>query len=192
MLVNVRYYRSILKVFIFLIFFSINLNLKANEKEKITSQLINLKTLEFSFNQMTNNKIEDGSCLLEFPGKLRCEYFDDNQKELVINKKKLAITQKRYDKTYHYPLSKSPFLNILYKEKLLEIVKSGRIKISDKIVELEYSNGDQINILFDKENLNLKGWKIVDQYNNVINFNLKILSKNQIYKKETFKIPDIN
>ena len=54
----------------------------------------------FKLDSSTNNKKETGSCLLKFPGKLKCEYFDDKQKELIINNKRLAITQKRYDKTF--------------------------------------------------------------------------------------------
>ena len=118
------------------IFFS--LNSSANEKDRIVAQLNNLNSLEFTFDQLINEKTENGSCLLQFPGKLRCEYFDDKQKELVINNKKLAITQKRYNKTYYYPISKSPFLNILYKDKLLEIVKSGKLELSDQIIKLVY------------------------------------------------------
>ena len=108
-------------------FFLFSIHSFANEKNQIISQLNRLNSLEFTFNQLINNKVEKGSCLLEFPGKLKCNYFNDKQKELVIFNKKLAITQKRYNKTYHYPLSKSFFLNILYKDKLLEIVKSGRL-----------------------------------------------------------------
>ena len=48
----------------------------ANEKSKILTQLENLDSLEFTFNQLINNKVEKGSCLLEFPGKLKCNYFD--------------------------------------------------------------------------------------------------------------------
>ena len=40
--------------------------------------------------------------------------------------------------------------------------------------------------------LNLTGWKITDQYNNIINFSLNIVAKNDIYKKKTFEIPQIN
>ena len=94
--------------------------------------------MEFTFNQIINDKTEKGSCLLEFPGKLKCEYFDDKKKELIINKERLAITQKRYDKTYYYPISKSPFLNILYKEKLLEIVEAGEIEKENQIIKLTY------------------------------------------------------
>tara|TARA_B100000965_G_scaffold2272_1_gene1793 strand:+ start:204 stop:455 length:252 start_codon:yes stop_codon:yes gene_type:complete len=83
--------------------------LSANQKDQIITQLNNLNSLEFTFKQLVNEKLEEGSCLLEFPGKLKCEYFDSKQKELIINDKRLAITQKRYNKTYYYPISKSPF-----------------------------------------------------------------------------------
>ena len=111
---------------------------------------------------------------------------------LIINKKRLAITQKRYNKTYYYPISQSPFLNILYKDKLLEIVKSGKLDLSDQIIKLVYFNENEITVFFDKKTLDLKGWKIIDQYNNNIKFSLKIVAKNDVFKKETFKIPEMN
>lgn len=193
MLANVRFFNFLSKNFFLLsifIFFSFNLN--ANEKLKIISKLENLNSLEFTFRQFTNDRIEKGSCLLEFPGKLKCKYFDDKKKELIISNKKLAITQKRYNKTYYYPITKSPFLNILYKDKLLEIIKYGKIKISNQVIELIYVNGNKITIFFDKKNQDLKGWQIVDQYNNGINFSLKIISKNDKYAKEIFVLPKIN
>ena len=190
MLVNVRFFNFLSKIFfllLFLIFFHFNLH--ANEKLKIISKLESLNSLEFTFNQFINDKIERGSCLLEFPGKLKCNYFDDKKKELIINNKKLAITQKKYNKTYYYPISKSPFLNILYKDKLLEIVKSGKIKISNQVIKLIYINENKITVFFDKKTQELKGWQIVDQYNNDINFSLKIISKNDKYAKEIFVLP---
>ena len=180
------------RFFLILLFTSFSFNLSANEKDQIVNQLINLNSLEFTFNQFVNEKLETGSCLLEFPGKLKCEYFDNKQKELVINNRRLAITQKKYNKTYHYPISKSPFLNILYKDKLLEIVKSGKLELTEQIIKLIYLREDEITVLFDRKTLDLKGWEIIDQYNNNINFSLNIISKNDVYKKGTFKIPDIN
>jgi len=167
--------------------------LLANEKEQIISRLNNLKSLEFTFVQLINNKTETGNCLLEFPGKLNCKYFDDKEKELIINNKKLAITQKRYNKTYHYPISNSPFLNILYKDKLLKIVESGKLdKSNNNNIKLIYNFESEIVILFDKKTLDIKGWKIKDQYNNNITFTLEIISKNDIFQKQIFKIPEIN
>ena len=186
MLVNVKFF----KIFIF--FILVSTNLSANEKDQIIAQLNNLNSLEFTFDQMVNDKTEKGSCLLEFPGKLKCDYFDDKKKELIINKKKLAITQKRYNKTYYYPISKSPFLNILYKDKLLEIVKFGELELSDQFIKLIYFDENEITVFFDKKTLDLKGWQIIDQYNNNINFSLKIVAKNDVFKKGTFKIPEIN
>tara|TARA_Y100000814_G_scaffold68623_1_gene42489 strand:- start:608 stop:1168 length:561 start_codon:yes stop_codon:yes gene_type:complete len=186
MLVNVKFYK------IFTILILLSANLSASEKNQIITQLNNLNSLEFTFDQLVNDKTERGNCLLEFPGKLKCNYFDDKKKELIINKKRLAITQKRYNKTYYYPISKSPFLNILYKNKLLEIVRSGEIELSDQIIKLVYLNDNEITVFFDKKTLDLKGWQIIDQYNNIINFSLNIVAKNDIFKKGTFKIPEIN
>ena len=186
MLVNVKFF----KIFIF--FILVSTNLSANEKDQIVAQLNNLNSLEFTFDQMVNDKTEKGSCLLKFPGKLKCDYFDDKKKELIINKKRLAITQKRYNKTYYYPISKSPFLNILYKDKLLEIVKSGKLELSDQIIKLNYLSENEITVFFDKKTLDLKGWQIIDQYNNNINFSLNIVAKNDVFKKGTFKIPEMN
>ena len=183
------FFKNFLLIIIFILFSFASL---ANEKSQILTQIKNLNSLEFTFNQLTNEKTEKGSCLLEFPGKLKCEYFDDKQKELIINNKKLAITQKRYNKTYHYPISKSPFLNILYKNELLEIIKSGKLEFEDQLIKLVYLNGSKITIFFNKKNLDLRGWKIVDQYNNNINFTLDIVAKNDTFKKGTFKIPEIN
>ena len=108
------------KIFLTTILFMVSTNLPAIEKNQIINQLNGLNSLEFTFNQFVNEKKEKGSCLLKFPGKLKCNYFDNKEKGIIINNKKLAITQKRYNKTYRYPISKSPFLNILYKERLLE------------------------------------------------------------------------
>ena len=89
-------------------------------------------------------------------------------------------------------MTKSPFLNIQYKKKLLEIVKTGELKLTKHIIELIYLGENKITIFFDRKTLDLKGWEIIDQYNNNINFSLKIISKNDVYKKETFKIPNVD
>ena len=189
MLVNVKFFK---RIFLTSILILLSTNLCANEKNQIIAQLNNLNSLEFTFEQLINEKTEKGSCLLKFPGKLKCNYFDDKKKELVINNKKLAITQKRYNKTYHYPISKSPFLNILYKDKLLEIVQSGKLELTDQMVKLIYLGDNEITVFFNRKTFDLKGWQIIDRYNNNIDFSLKIVTKNNIYKKEIFKIPAIN
>ena len=51
---------------------------------------------------------------------------------------------------------------------------------------------DYITIFFDRNSLDLKGWEIKDQYNNYINFSLKIIARNDVFEKGTFKLPKIN
>ena len=182
----------LIKIFFIIFFSTIGLSCIADEKKKIIEELNNIKSLEFNFIQSINNKTEKGRCLLEFPGKLKCYYSDKKEKEIVINKKKLAVTQKRYNKTYFYPVSKSPFMNILYKDKLVEIIKTGKLEKSEKKIKLFYYGENELIVYFDSKTSDLKGWKIKDQYNNEIFFDLEIVNKNNFIKKEIFKIPNIN
>ena len=63
-----------------LIYFSLSVSSLSDDKEKLLKKITDLNTLEFSFNQIVNDKIETGACLLEFQGKLKCNYFDKKQK----------------------------------------------------------------------------------------------------------------
>ena len=102
-----------LKILItFIIFINFFSNLQANEKQFIIESLSKIKNFSFSFEQVSKKKIETGNCVIEFDRKLRCIYNDKLQKEIIINNKTLAILQKRYNKIYFYPVSKSVFMNI--------------------------------------------------------------------------------
>ena len=68
---------------------------------------------------------------------------------------------------------------------------AGEIEKENQIIKLTYLDENEINVLFDRKTLDLKGWKIIDQYNNNIDFSLNIVSKNDIYQKGTFKIPEM-
>ena len=179
-------------IFLAIIFSLFFLNLLANEKKLIINKLNETKSLEFNFLQEVNDKKENGICVLEFPGNLKCNYSDDKKKELVISENKMVISQKRYDKSYFYPVSKSPFLKILYKDSLFEIINLGKIDISNETIKLTYINESKIIVLFDKNSLELRGWQIIDQYNNLVNFSIKIIGKNRVLNKNTFKLPTIN
>ena len=74
----------------------------------------------------------------------------------------------------------------------MEIIKFGELELAGQIIKLTYFNDNKITILFDRKTLDLKGWKIIDQYNNSINFYLNIVAKNDIFKKGTFKVPRTN
>ena len=62
---------------------------------------------------------------------MKCNYEDKNKKELIVNKKMMAITQKRYEKTLFYPLTKSTFVNILSKNELIKIINNSNTTVDD-------------------------------------------------------------
>ena len=194
MLANERSFKILLKkkflyIFLIIVFGFENLAI-ADEKENIIDKLKNTKSLKFNFKQKTNEKIEIGVCYLVFPRKLKCNYEDSKQKELIINKNRLAITQKRYNKTLYYSVKKSPFLKILDKKQLIELIKESILEYKDNQIHLtNNNNARKITILFNKKNFDLIGWKINDQFQNKISFLKKILSKNQKINLKIFEIP---
>ena len=98
-----------IRVVIFFCLFLIFTHSSVNDKSKIINNLKNIDNIQFKFTQTTNENIEKGKCILAFPGKLKCDYKDKNEKELIVNKKIMAITQKRYGKTLFYPLTNFSF-----------------------------------------------------------------------------------
>ena len=181
---------KLLKAVIFFSLYLIFTSANANEKSKIINKLKNIDNIQFKFIQRTNEKVQKGKCILAFPNKLKCDYEDKNKKELIINKKTMAITQKRYEKTLFYPLSKSTFINILGKNELIKIINESNTIIDDyvNIVFID-SNNYKTLIRFDKEDFLLAGWVSSDQYNNQIIFEIEIISTNQMVDDKIFNLP---
>ena len=179
------------RAFIFFILYFFSTNSIAAEKFKILNKLNSIENIQFNFTQQTNEKVEKGKCILVFPNKLKCNYEDKNKKELIINKKMMAITQKRYGKTLFYPLSKSTFVNILSKNELIRVINESDITIN-KYFTVIFINKDNSKTLirFDKENFLLAGWVSSDQYNNKIIFEVDIISVNQIINDKIFTLPN--
>ena len=55
--------------------------------------------------------------------------------------------------------------------------------------EIIKNNSNKIKIFFDKNSLDLLGWKTIDAYSNEVNFLIRNLEKNIAVDKEIFKIP---
>ena len=183
-------YKKILILNIF--FFHFYLNTWADEKQLIINYLLGINNFSFSFEQVTKEKIETGNCLLVFDNKLKCNYNDKMQKEMIINNNKLVILQKRYDKTYFYPISKSLLISILNKEKLIKLIQKSDLILNEKI-ELTYIDDSKkkIKIFFKKTNYELIGWVMEDKFQNEIYFSIKIEATNAKIDNKNFKIPSI-
>ena len=176
-------------------FFFLNFcfHLGANEKQSIIDHLLKIDNFAFNFEQVTGEKIETGNCLLKFDNKLRCHYDGKRQKEIIVNNKKLAVLQKRYNKIYLYPITKSALINILSKKKLINLIKNSDLRLNGNI-ELIYLGDSQkkITVFFEKKNYTLIGWEVEDEFQNEIYFSLKIKKINTEIDKNYFKIPSIN
>ena len=182
-----------IRVVIFFCLFLIFTHSSVNEKSKIINNLKNIDNIQFKFTQKTNENIEKGKCILAFPGKLKCDYIDKIEKELIVNKKMMAITQKRYGKTLFYPLSKSTFINILDKNELIKIITESDTT-TNNYFNVIFINEEKFKtiIRFNKKDFFLAGWTSIDQYNNKVIFKIDITSINQMIDNKIFILPDRN
>ena len=164
------------------------LNTKADNREKIITNLKNTLNFSFEFEQNINGKIESGNCTIEYPKKIYCAY-DSNNKILVSNGKSLVI--KTISSYYRYPLKKTPLNLILDKNFLINKIHSLEERIIDNSY-ISYSiieNENKIDIFFDVISLELVGWQTKDIYQNTALTLISSTSKNQNIKKKLFKLP---
>ena len=179
---------TLLTIFFYFLFFN---NSEANLQEKLLNKYKTINTLSFDFTQKIGDKIEFGNCYIKYPLLMKCEY-PKKKKIIITNGKKLAIVKKRYKKIYYYPLKKTPLFYILNKESILNVIKNYQPSlINSNLIEYELkdNNSNKINIFFDKNSLELSGWKTIDAYANEVNFLLRNIETNIPINNKIFKIP---
>ena len=178
--------------YLFIFFFSILItNTNANNKKKIIDNLINTKNLNFEFEQNINGKIENGTCIIEYPKKIFCKY-KKNNKILISNGKSLVI--KTTSSYYRYPLKKTPLDLILDKNFIINKIYDLKETTIDKSY-INYTiieNDNKIDIFFDNLTFNLIGWQTKDIYQNITVTLLYSISINQEINKKLFKLPAQN
>ena len=179
--------------YFFIFFFSIIMtNSSADNKEKIIKNLQKTKNLNFQFEQNINGKLENGNCTIEYPKKIFCEYSENSNKILVSNGKSLVI--KTRSSFYRYALEKTPLNLILDKNFLINKIYDLDERIIDESF-INYTiieNDSEINIFFSKKSFNLIGWQTKDMYQNLNITFLSSIKKNQVIKKNLFKLPSQN
>lgn len=181
--------KNFLLLFMVLIFFET----KAENKNKIISKFQNIKNLTFNFEQNINGKIEGGKCIIEYPKKIYCKYNTSNNKTLVSNGNSLVITTD-IGSFYRYPLENTPLNLILDKNFIINkiINLNGKI-INDKLINFTIKKDElKLDIFFDKDTSNIKGWQTLDIYQNVSYTFLSDIVTNQEIKTDTFKLPKFN
>ena len=183
-----------LKVIIILLFFSFYLPGNSSPKDKIISQMKLTNNLNFNFKQTINDKSEDGKCIIEYPKKIFCVYNNANKKNLVSNGRSLVIKTNNKGSYYRYPLNKTPLEFLLDKEYLISKIKELEPRdIDNKYLNFKiFENNNEINIFFDKKDLNLIGWQTEDIYQNLSITFISSIKQNQEIDKKIFKLPENN
>ena len=180
--------------FIFLIFFFIFLFTSftyADLQKQLIIKYKSIDTLHFDFTQKIGDKVEFGNCYIKYPLLMKCEY-PKKKKSIISNGKKFAIVKKRYKKIYFYPLKKTPLFYLLDKEYILNVIQNYKpINIDSRLIQYELFDDkkNRINVFFNKNSLELSGWKTIDAYSNEVNFLLRNIKTNISIKNEIFKIP---
>jgi outer membrane lipoprotein-sorting protein len=178
-------------LFIYFIFFLNNIALGAI-KESIINNLVNTKNLSFNFEQNINGKIETGKCIIEYPKKIFCKYNLSNGKILVSNGRSFVIKTK--SSYYQYSIKRTPLDYILDKKFLINEIKF----LEERVINNKFINftilkdENEINIFFDKNNYDLVGWQTLDIYQNLSITYLSSVKKNELLKKNIFKLPSAN
>ncbi|MDC3403856.1 outer-membrane lipoprotein carrier protein LolA [Candidatus Pelagibacter sp.] len=154
----------------------------------------NTNNLSFNFTQTINDKSENGMCVLEYPKKIWCKYSGTNKKTLVSNGKSLVIKTNNNNNYYIYPLAKTPLQYLLDKKYLISKIQELEPRIIDnKYLNFKiFENNNEINIFFDKKNLNLIGWQTEDIYQNLSITFISSIKINQKLDNNKFKLPKNN
>jgi outer membrane lipoprotein-sorting protein len=161
-------------------------------KEDIISKMQITNNLSFNFIQTVDKKSESGMCILEYPQKIYCEYDGANKKTIISNGRSLVIKTNNNNNNYYiYPLNRTPLKYILDKEYLITKIKILEPRnIDNKYLNFQiFENNNEINIFFDKKNLNLIGWQTEDIYQNLSVTFISSVRINQKIDKEKFKLP---
>jgi outer membrane lipoprotein-sorting protein len=183
--------KIILFIFILFNFYS---NSHASIKEDIISNFEKIQNISFNFKQTINEKTEEGTCTIQYPKKIYCEYDNLKKKIIVSNGKSLVIKNQSNNQYYRYSLESTPLILILDKPTLIKKM----VEIEGKLVDDKYFkfsldyNNNKINIFFDKKNLNLVGWQTEDIYQNLVITFMSKIKVNQKIDKNVFKLPQMN
>ena len=176
-------------IIFFLIFFYTS-NVFASSTEQIKNKLNETDNISFKFIQKIGKKTEKGECIISYPKKILCKYDDIYNKILVSNGRSLVINSKKIKNYLRYQLKDTPLNLILDKQFLLKKIEQVEIVgENDDTFSFEIThNNNLINIFFDKQNYELKGWTTTDIYQNRVETKLFNIKSNIMIDENLFRI----
>ena len=179
-----------MKYIIFILIFFYPLNILASSKQLIKIKLEETDNISFKFIQKIGKKTEQGKCIISYSKKILCRYDDIYNKILVSNGRSLVINSKKIKNYLRYQLKDTPLNLILDKKFLLnkldqvETVEENHETFSFKIVH----NNNLLNIFFDKNSYEIKGWTTTDIYLNKVETKLSNVETNIMINERIFRV----
>ena len=179
-----------MKYIIFILIFFYPLNIFASSKQLIKNKLELTDNISFKFIQKIGKKTEKGDCIISYPKKILCKYDDIYNKILVSNGRSLVINSKKIKNYLRYQLKDTPLNLILDKKFLLdkidqvETIKENDETFSFKIVH----NNNLLNIFFDINSYEIKGWTTTDIYLNKVETRLSNVETNIMIDERIFRV----
>ena len=179
------------KIIIILIILNITNIVKASTKDEIIINFKKIKNISFDFKQTVDGKMEEGTCTIQYPKKIYCNYNNFKKKIIVSNGKSLVIKNQTTNQSFIYPLKKTPLYLLLDKDFLLSVIINSEEKlVNNKYYNFSLKNKDhKINIFFDKNSNDLVGWQTEDLYQNLAVTYIYNIKKNNKIDKKIFRLP---
>ena len=179
-----------MKYIIFILIFFYPLNIFASSKQLIKDKLRETENISFKFTQKIGKKTEQGECIIYYPKKILCKYDDIYNKILVSNGRSLVINSKKIKNYLRYQLKDTPLNFILDKQFLLKKIEQVEIvRENDDTFSFEIlHNNNLLNIFFDKQNYEIKGWTTTDIYQNRVETKLFNIEINIMIDENLFRI----
>ena len=179
-----------MKYIIFILIFFYPINIFASSKQLIKNKLEDTNNISFKFIQKIGDKAEQGKCIISYPKKILCRYDDIYNKILVSNGRSLVINSKKINNYLRYQLKDTPLNLILDKKFLLD--KLDDVEIIQENDETFYfeiiHNNNLLNIFFDKNNYDIKGWTTTDIYLNSVETKLFNIETNIMIDEKLFRV----
>ena len=174
-------------IFLILIIFFIFTQKHAYTEPKIIKKISEIENFTFDFEQLINDKIETGNCIISFNNKMMCKY-DETGKLIVSNGKTLLIKNKSSNFANTYKTENTYFKYFLNKEFLISKIGESVVEKEQNFLLLINDQSNQLSIFFDKRNYLIKGWETIDLYGNKVRSNIIVKNINQELSDNIFNL----
>jgi len=166
---------------IFFFFILIPNKVLGSEIKKIINEFEKINKINFNFVQSINDLTETGLCIIEFEGKLLCEYNEIKNKKILIENSVLYLMNE--DKTItNYNISNSSILFLTQKTSILQrLNKIKDVQTVNNIIniKLDFEYQEPLILYFNNKSFLISGWQMRNFDGSQVVFDIRNLEINK-------------